>query len=269
MISGARDIRRRTLYLHIFTLIELLIVIVIIAILAALLLPALNKAREKAHTAACLSNVRQIGIGYTMYANANKDYGPMTTAQGHLALEWMDCSIISQNKTLWRERLAGLLCADGYLTPNVMRCPAFKDAVIEQGYTANDRIFRPNEWNKTDKIVEGNYVLRTTDLKTYEEMQPSFDTAAMSAWGYKLGNSPKAAITWDRATKELGPEWAHQSVNAGYEDGSAQSIPNLAHKMIMVGLTSHSYSINNGDSKLYATKEAISRNGKYGRMFCK
>ena len=149
MISGARDIRRRTLYLHIFTLIELLIVIAIIAILAAMLLPALNKAREKAQTAACLSNVRQIGIGYTMYANANKDYGPMTTAQGHLALEWMDCSIISQNKTLWRERLAGLLCADGYLTPNVMRCPAFKDAVIEQGYTANDRIFRPNEWNRT------------------------------------------------------------------------------------------------------------------------
>ena len=145
MISGARDIRRRTLYLNIFTLIELLIVIAIIAILAAMLLPALNKAREKAHTAACLSNVRQIGIGYTMYANANKDYGPMTTAQGHLALEWMDCSIISQNKTLWRERLAGLLCADGYLTPNVMRCPAFKDAVIEQGYTANDRIFSPNE----------------------------------------------------------------------------------------------------------------------------
>ena len=61
---------------HGFTLVELLVVIGIIAVLISILLPALSKARQVAYRTECLSNLRQAGMYFAMYANEQKGFLP-------------------------------------------------------------------------------------------------------------------------------------------------------------------------------------------------
>lgn len=75
--SGARKKAKRPD--NAFTLIELLVVIAIIAILAAILFPVFAQARESARRTTCLSNMKQIGLGFLMYA---QDYDELFPASG-------------------------------------------------------------------------------------------------------------------------------------------------------------------------------------------
>jgi prepilin-type N-terminal cleavage/methylation domain-containing protein len=105
-----------------FTLVELLVVIGIIALLIAILLPALSKAREQAKTAQCLSNLRQLGTVFQIYANENRDQIPIGFSGGQAWTGYFLCA----NGTSYP--LMGCLFQANLLdAPQAFYCPSQND----------------------------------------------------------------------------------------------------------------------------------------------
>ncbi|MSU20896.1 MAG: DUF1559 domain-containing protein [Pedosphaera sp.] len=124
-----------------FTLIELLVVISIIAILAALLLPALSQAMSASRTARCKGNLRQIGLGLSMYVDDFDRYPAC----------YFDADLLEN--VPWHVKLRPY--ASSKWTDPLYRCPDYKGLTLDgndsaaplgsYGYNANGAEFYPAE----------------------------------------------------------------------------------------------------------------------------
>ena len=139
-----------------FTLIELLVVIAIIAILMAILMPALNRAKEQGKRAACLNNLRQMTLGWILYADDNDDkIVHANTGRNDAWVRWPGSNASEQ------DRIDGIM--SGLLYPYCPNVKLYKCPTGVRGEVVTYAI--PDAMNGYDGISG------TKDLMIYRRMQ--------------------------------------------------------------------------------------------------
>ena len=236
-----------------FTLIELLVVIAIIAILAAMLLPALAAAKSRAYNIQCVSNLKQVMLGVTLFANDNDDRLPynINTADGSPAATTPYLGQLGlDSRSSWavtyatRPELAFHISpflansvsstGAGVQDSKVMICPAF---VRNPQYAIPSRVVTPGNPDDQRRMyrlrayVEGKPLWNYTAPKFGQISQASVNAAIMDEDRSIPGaNSGTMAAGWGQAPDVM----VHgKGRNYGFFDDHVTSLSTNRHSETM------------------------------------
>ena len=203
-----------------FTLIELLVVIAIISILAAILFPVFQKVRENARASACLSNMKQIGLGVQMYVQDNDERlffrsGDANSRSG---------ATISGNAFRWYNQLMPFIKSNGVFTcpsdaaptpsPDVngvkniqrsyMACAVPESLTLAQIDDPVETMVVTDKWDKNSDGAVGDSWIEAFNGDFDPDFGPGGDPTRM----YKAGNRHNGRVNctfFDGHTKSFSP----------------------------------------------------------------
>lgn len=202
-----------------FTLIELLVVIAVIAVLMAILMPALQRAREQGKRAVCLSNVKQFGLAWVLYADENdqKIVNACTweNTEGHNDRE-EPCWLYFHND--WdtvERRIQGI--QDGAMWPYIGQLKIYKCPTGIRGEVNTYAIVdcMNGAMSSIPNIPSGTYIRNRSQIKRPGERMVYVDEGRTSTQSW--------TIWYDRASWwDLPPTRHGAGTNFSFADGHAE-----------------------------------------------